>query len=217
MLNHSAWKCGRCGWNLNSVVQSPLHSMILSLSTCTFTWAATWTTDSLFFVLFLRWHLLHIPFCSFSNMLTPHELLSTYNSEVFEDHFMTPCRMTPMDTLCTSCKSRGIVILYMLVWCYARGLLHPCQPRGEVEFLRDDLVVSISCSSTHFSLSNWLVMFVSLEEVASVAYYIYSSCCRSYSMVICWWRKLLLPFSCANDVPIITFTWLLHDGSKSYS
>lgn len=73
---------------------------------------------------------MHIPFCSFSNMLTPHELLSTYNSEVSEDHFMTPCRMTPMDTLCTSCKSRGIVILYMLVWCYGRGLLHPCQPRG---------------------------------------------------------------------------------------
>jgi hypothetical protein len=63
----------------------------------------------------------------------------------------------------------------------------------KVAFLQDDLTLSVGHAIfIIFSISNGMVMFVPLVEIASTAYHVSSSCCGIFSMVDHCWRDLLL-------------------------
>jgi hypothetical protein len=63
------------------------------------------------------------------------------------------------------------------------GLYYLWPFREKLVFMEDDLARSVSCPFTLFNRFNGLVMFVPSVEVALLAYHVFSSCCKGFSMV----------------------------------
>jgi hypothetical protein len=90
-----------------------------------------------------------------------------------EDHFHDTLYDDTYGLSMYQLQIMGIIMVHMFPWCYPYGLSNPGQPRGRWHSWRMTWhMINLSCPFTLFNISDGLVMFVPLVEVASVAYHV---------------------------------------------